>query len=75
MGMMAASLFLLLSREAWHISNLAQEPIYLVSRFLFPGSQSELLGRSAASIIPSPWGWTQCASSFFPVVQRLGFLP
>ena len=36
LGMMAASLYLLLSREAWHISNLAQEPIYLVSGFYFP---------------------------------------
>lgn len=29
MGMMSASVFLLLSREAWHLANLAQEPIYL----------------------------------------------
>jgi len=36
MGMMAASLFLLLSREAWHIANLAQEPIYLAAGFYFP---------------------------------------
>ncbi len=36
MGMMSASMFLLLSREAWHISNLAQEPVYLVSGFYFP---------------------------------------
>ena len=36
MGMMSASMFLLLSREAWHISNLAQEPIYLLSGFFFP---------------------------------------
>jgi len=36
MGMMASSTFLLLSREAWHISNLAQEPVSLVSGFYFP---------------------------------------
>ncbi len=30
LGMMFASVFLLLSREAWHWSNLAQEPVYLV---------------------------------------------
>ena len=36
MGMMFSSLFLLLNREAWHLANLAQEPIYLLSGFYFP---------------------------------------
>ncbi|HJX40364.1 MAG TPA: ABC transporter permease, partial [Anaerolineales bacterium] len=36
MGMMFSSLFLLLNREAWHLSNLAQEPVYLFSGFYFP---------------------------------------
>jgi len=36
MGMMFASLFMLYGRDAWNISNLLQEPIYLVSGFYFP---------------------------------------
>ncbi len=39
MGMLFASLFLLFGREAWHLSNLLQEPIYLFSGFYFPVSQ------------------------------------
>jgi len=31
MGMMFASVFLLLGREAWHVIGLAQEPVYLLS--------------------------------------------
>ena len=44
MGMMTASLFLLLSREAWHIANLAQEPIYPRLRLLLPDQELPLLG-------------------------------
>ncbi|HNK64068.1 MAG TPA: ABC transporter permease, partial [Anaerolineales bacterium] len=36
MGMMMASAFLLFGREAWHMANLAQEPIFLASGFYFP---------------------------------------
>jgi ABC-2 type transport system permease protein len=36
MGMMMASAFLLFGREAWHVANLAQEPIFLASGFYFP---------------------------------------
>ena len=34
--MMFASLFLLWGREAWHLVNLLQEPIYLMSGTNFP---------------------------------------
>ena len=36
MGMMFASVFLLLGREAWHLIGLAQEPVYLLSGMYFP---------------------------------------
>jgi ABC-2 type transport system permease protein len=35
-GMMFASLFLLWGREAWHMVNLLQEPVYLLSGMNFP---------------------------------------
>ena len=38
MGMMFASLFLLWGREAWHVVNLLQEPVYLLSGTNFPVS-------------------------------------
>lgn len=56
MGMMAASLFLLLSREAWHIANLATEPVYLVSGFYFPVKSLSFWVAAAASIIPLTLG-------------------
>ena len=56
MGMMTASLFLLLSREAWHIANLAQEPIFLVSGFYFPIKNFPFWVAAAASIIPLTLG-------------------
>jgi ABC-2 type transport system permease protein len=36
LGMMFASLFLLWGREAWHMVNLMQEPVYLLTGMNFP---------------------------------------
>src|SRR5882724_3227194 len=36
LGMMFASLFLLWGREAWHLVNLLQEPVYLLAGLNFP---------------------------------------
>jgi ABC-2 type transport system permease protein len=36
LGMMFASVFLLWGREAWHIVNLLQEPVYLLTGMNFP---------------------------------------
>jgi ABC-2 type transport system permease protein len=36
LGMMFASLFLLWGREAWHIANLLQEPVFLMTGMNFP---------------------------------------
>ncbi|HEY2785233.1 MAG TPA: ABC transporter permease [Fimbriiglobus sp.] len=36
LGMMFASLFLLWGREAWHMVNLLQEPVYLLAGLNFP---------------------------------------
>lgn len=74
MGMMAASLFLLLSREAWHISNLAQEPIYLVSGFYFPIKSFNFWVAAAASIIPLALGLDAMRQLVFVSGASLGFL-
>jgi len=74
MGMMTASLFLLLSREAWHISNLAQEPIYLMSGFYFPIRNLGFWVAAGASIIPLTLGLDAMRQLVFPSGPTLGFL-
>ncbi len=73
MGMMMASLFLLLSREAWHLSNLVQEPIYLVSGFYFPISSFPLWIAAGASIIPLTMGLDAMRQLIFESGPSLGF--
>jgi len=74
MGMMAASLFLLLSREAWHISNLAQEPVYLISGFYFPIKSFNFWVAAAASVIPLTLGLDAMRQLVFLSGPSLGFL-
>ena len=74
MGMMSASLFLLLSREAWHISNLMQEPVYLVSGFYFPIKSFNFWVAAAASFIPLTLGLDAMRQLVFPSGALLGFL-
>lgn len=74
MGMMLASVFLLLSREAWHLSNLAQEPIYLLSGFYFPIKSFNFLIAAGASIIPLTLGMDAMRQLVFPSGPSLGFL-
>jgi ABC-2 type transport system permease protein len=52
LGMMFASLFLLWGREAWHLVNLLQEPVYLLSGTNFPVSIFPKAIAIFASIIP-----------------------
>ena len=71
---MSASLYLLLSREAWHISNLAQEPIYLFSGFYFPIKNFSFWISAAASIIPLTLGLDAMRQLVFESGPSLGFL-
>ncbi len=74
MGMMSASMFLLLSREAWHLSNLAQEPIYLLSGFYFPIKTLSFWVALSASFIPLTLGLDAMRQLAFPSGAALGFL-
>jgi len=74
MGMMSASLFLLLSREAWHIANLAQEPVYLVSGFYFPIKSFNFWIAAVSSFIPLTLGLDAMRQLIFPSGALLGFL-
>lgn len=74
MGMMTASLFLLLNREAWHLANLAQEPIYLLSGFYFPISNFNFWVAAGASLIPLTLGLDAMRQLVFPAGVSSGFL-
>ncbi len=56
MGMMMASTFLLFGREAWHVANLAQEPVFLASGFFFPIKFLPFWVAAGASFIPLTLG-------------------
>ena len=56
LGMMFASIFLLWGREAWHLVNLLQEPIYLLSGTNFPVSILPRALAVVASAVPLTLG-------------------
>ena len=74
LGMMMASAFLLFGREAWHMANLAQEPIFLASGFYFPIKSLPFWVAAGASIIPLTLGMDAMRQLVFPSGFRLGFL-
>jgi len=74
MGMTTASIFLLLGREAWHLSNLAQEPIYLASGFYFPIKSLGFWVAAGASFIPLTMGLDAMRQLSFPLGSFPPFL-
>lgn len=74
MGMMFASIFLASGREAWHLSNLLQEPIYLASGFYFPVKAMGFWVATFASIIPLTLGLDAMRQLLFTTDPTLGFL-
>lgn len=74
LGMMSASIFLLLSREAWHISNLATEPVYLISGMYFPVKNLGFWGSAFGSLIPLTLGLDAMRQLIFQTGPSLGFL-
>lgn len=74
LGMMTASIFLLLSREAWHLANLAMEPVYLVSGMYFPVKNLGFWAAAAASVIPLTLGLDAMRQLVFASGPTLGFL-
>jgi len=74
MGMMMASVFLLFGREAWHMANLAQEPIFLASGFYFPIKSLPFWVAAGASIIPLTLGMDAMRQLIFPTGFQFGFM-
>jgi ABC-2 type transport system permease protein len=52
LGMTLSSVFLLYGREAWHVSNALQEPVYFVSGLYFPLRTLGAFGWVMAGIVP-----------------------
>jgi ABC-2 type transport system permease protein len=80
LGMMFASVFLLWGREAWHVVNLLQEPVYLLTGTNFPVSIFPLAVAALASVIPLTAGMDAMrqvlfgATGVFPVAAEMAIL-
>jgi ABC-2 type transport system permease protein len=72
MGMTFASVFLAAGREAWHLSNLLQEPIYLASGLYFPVRALGFWVATAASIVPLTLGIDAMRQLLFSGSPTLG---
>jgi ABC-2 type transport system permease protein len=76
LGMVLASFFLLSGREAWHLSNGLQEPVYFISGLNFPVARLGLLGAVAVSTIPLAVGLDAMRQLVFAGSQHVqGLLP
>ena len=67
LGMMFASVFLLWGREAWHIVNLLQEPVYLLSGINFPIKIFPRVVAMLAAVIPLTLGMDAMRQLLFGV--------
>jgi ABC-2 type transport system permease protein len=56
LGMVLASLFLLWGREAWHLANAFQEPVYFLSGMYFPLRTLGSLALVIAGLVPLALG-------------------
>ncbi len=76
MGMMFASLYLMFGREAYHMSNLMTEPVYLASGFYFPVKELGFWAAAGASLIPMTLGLDALRQILYPSSAELyQFLP
>lgn len=74
MGMLMASIYLAAGREAWHLSNALQEPIYLASGLYFPVKALGAVVATGASIIPLTLGLDAMRQLIFSGTNT-GWLP
>jgi ABC-2 type transport system permease protein len=75
LGMVLASLFLAWGREAYHLTELAIEPIYFVSGLNFPVGRLGFLGGLAISILPLAVGLDAMRQLAFVGAPGLGGTP
>jgi ABC-2 type transport system permease protein len=75
LGMVLASLFLLWGREAWHLTQLAIEPVYFVSGLNFPIGRLGAVGALAIAILPLAVGLDAMRQLAFVNAPGLGGTP
>ncbi len=75
LGMVMASLFLVHGREAWHLSLMLQEPVYLASGFYFPVRALGFWLTAAASVIPLTLGLDAMRQSLYGPEVAMAVLP
>jgi len=76
LGMLLSSVFLLWGREAWHLSNLFQEPVFLFSGFYFPVRALGFWVAAFASLIPITLGLDAIRQLLYPrLMEKFRFLP
>ena len=73
MGMMYASMFLLVGREGWHLVNLAQEPVFFLSGTFFPVRSFNFWVAAGASMIPLTLALDALRQLSFSSGAALGF--
>jgi ABC-2 type transport system permease protein len=66
LGMMLASLFLFYGREAWHLGNALQEPVYFLGGFYFPVRALGAYVAGAASLLPLTLGLDAMRQQLLP---------
>lgn len=74
LGMITSSLYLLLSREAVHLNDLFQEPVFLFSGFYFPIRNFNFYISAIASIIPLTLALDAMRQLVFKSGPSLGFI-
>ncbi|HEY3316723.1 MAG TPA: ABC transporter permease [Bacillota bacterium] len=74
LGMAAASLYLVYGRNAWNLSNLFQEPVYLLSGVNFPVKALGFWVAAASCLIPLTLGMDALRQLSFGD-PSIGFLP
>ena len=82
LGMTLSSVFLLYGREAWHLCNALQEPVYFLSGLYFPIRTLGALGGVSAGLIPLGLGIDamrqvlvgEAAHGLLPVGTEIGVL-
>lgn len=75
LGMLGSSLFLLYGREAWHMVNLFQEPVYLASGFYFPVRALGPTVAICASLIPLTLGLDAMRQILYAEGRLAAWLP
>jgi ABC-2 type transport system permease protein len=75
LGMLMASLFLFWGREAWHLANLFQEPIYFLGGLYAPIKVLGPLAALAIGLLPLAVGLDAMRQLTFTQVPDIGVLP